>query len=157
MTTLHIAFSRSRGWRSLGSAAIRAMPPWGSWSHCAVLRADGASVVEALAGPGVVVTPLPEFVARAAKWGVMEVPAPDFVGGLLRAESRVGRPYDWRRIAGFPLRQRSMQDAARDSCEELAIGALHAAGLRLVEDDAGLVTPTMLAMLCFAAGGTWRN
>ncbi len=151
---LNVVFTRSRGWRAAGSAVIRAMPPFGSWSHCATLRGDARSVVEAVM-PRVRLTPLLDLVARSSEWGVMRVPVPDLAAGLQAAEECVGLEYDTLGLVGFPLRHRGLQRPHKLFCVEQSLLAVTAGGLPVVEDGRTLLTPVMLSLVLWAAGGRW--
>ena len=88
---------------AISSYAIRAFT-WSRWSHVGII--DGDYVVEALAGQGVVRTPLAEFKARYDKWEIAQAPVADLDIAYKRLREQIGKKYDYLAIVGIILRQR---------------------------------------------------
>lgn len=128
-----------------GSVALRTVM-WSPWSHCGVI--DGEEVIQAMAGAGVVVTPLAEFKAHASEWAVIDIhPVNDSVM-LVAARAQVGKDYDYLGVVGIGL-HRTWHEPDAWFCSELVAYALMCGGLNLFRLDADRITPQHLWMLNF--------
>jgi uncharacterized protein YycO len=146
--SLKVVYSRSR---SVGAVLIRAMPPWGPWSHCALV--DGDAVIESVAlKGGVVRTPLSDLLARSSAWMIVSVPCPDARSAIRWAEVTLGDRYDWGGVLSIPARTRSWDSQARWYCSEHCARALSVGGTSVLTPGMHGVTPSHLAQLTYAAG-----
>jgi len=145
---LRIIYTRTS---TLGAALIRAMPPWGPWSHCALVLSAG-EVIEARAPRGVVRTSLPEIRGRSSAWEMVELDVPDPLMAEAWARGSVGAPYDWGGVIGIPTRRRSLNSASRWYCSEHCAWAVELAGRPILSRGMHGITPTQLWHLTHAAG-----
>lgn len=137
---------------TLSAALIRAMPPWGPWSHSALVLSD-AEVIEALAlRGGVVRSTVAEVLARSSAWMRVELDVPDALAAETWARETVGLHYDWLGVVGIPARNRGMGSPRRWYCSEHGAAAIERAGHRILTPGMHGLTPTHLAQLTQAAG-----
>jgi len=136
---MQLIFSRRR---SLGSWLIRIFC-WSRWSHVSV-QIDAETIIDAtFAHGGVRMRTMGELLREASAIETIAVQVADEAAGLAWIAEQLWRPYDWTAIIGFVLRA----DWAQPSkwfCSELAAGAIHAAGRKLVREDISRVTPGLL-------------
>lgn len=85
-----------------GSLAIRLFC-WSRFSHCGIVI-DNSQVIEAVAGRGVVLTPIEQFKARYSKIALAEVPCENRQLALDLAKSELGKGYDYWAIPGLLFR-----------------------------------------------------
>ena len=110
------------------SVVIRAAQWWAPWSHVGVLDEERAQVIEARMLHGVIVTPLPAFLARYSATERVGVECSDPSAGIAWARSRIGARYDYGAVARFVWSALGRNDVARYHCTELAEAAVTAAG-----------------------------
>jgi uncharacterized protein YycO len=148
-----IRFLLSRS-RSLGAAAIRAMPPVGQWSHVGLITEGGGEVIEARAFKGVVVTPLSDAMERASHWAIVDLRCPRPEDAHAWARSTIGAGYDWGGVFGIPFRQRSWEDEGRWYCTEWAAMAARKGGNPIwkVPQPHGLTVNHLFSLLLAADG-----
>ena len=101
MQKIPLIFGRDRF--GVGSWAIRLFT-WSRWSHVGIIQ--GENVIEAVAGKGVIITPLSEFKARYSAWEVAHAPVADPEIAYDKALAEVGKGYDYRAIFALIFRQR---------------------------------------------------
>lgn len=116
---------------------------WSPWSHCGVV--DGDTVIQAVAGKGVVRTPLVEFIEHASQWAMVALPIYE-QDTIRAAEAQMGKPYDLAGALGVAVHREWGKDDAW-FCSELIAHALEQAGLKLFRGDARRITPQHLWML----------
>lgn len=148
---IRILLSRSR---TLGAVAIRAMPPVGPWSHCALITETGGEVIEALAFRGVVVTPMADALERASQWAIVDLRMPRPEDAHAWARSTIGAGYDWGGVFGIPFRQRQWQSGPRWYCSEHAAMACRQGGNPVwkVPEPHGLTVNHLHSLLLAADG-----
>lgn len=134
MGTVRVIFSRRH---HIGSLLLRTFM-WSAWSHCGIIAGD--EVIEAVAGKGVVITPLAEFQKHASKWTIVKIPAADPAAVIEWARKQKDKPYDFSGVLGIAM-HRSWQKADAWFCSELVASAFHAAGTALFRTDAWRITP----------------
>lgn len=139
MPTLHAVYSREH---SLGSVAVRIGSWWEQWGHCGIVAPSGL-VIEAMARPGVVRTPLPAFEARSSKVSHVQIECSFPERGIAFADAQVGKPYDWGGVVAIPFRARDWAKAERWFCSELLEAALIEAGRTRFRKGIRRVTPSM--------------
>lgn len=137
--TVRVIFSRRH---HPGSVMLRTAL-WSPWSHCGII--DGDYVIQAIAGEGVVRTPLWLFKDIASEWSIVEFEA-DADIAIAAAESQIGKPYDWTGCAGIFF-HRSWEDTDAWFCSELVVWALEQGGCKLFRIEARRITPQHLWML----------
>jgi uncharacterized protein YycO len=112
-----VAVHRTIYCRSRVGTVVRFFDGMGHWSHCAGILSDGEHVVEALGGPGVVITPLEDVIRRSTAFEIVERPVTDPAAGDAWALSTVGSGYDWLGAIGSPWR-RPWEAPGRWYCSE---------------------------------------
>jgi uncharacterized protein YycO len=126
------------------SRAIR-VATWSRWSHVALI--DGYCAIEALPPDGVTVNDTEVVLLRSREFELVDLPCRDPAAVLAAAGSQVGRPYDYKAIAGLGLRRDWQADDAW-FCSELIAWAFDVAGEPLFRADSlRRVTPQHLWML----------
>lgn len=121
MPTTRLLFSTTD---HLFSAGIR-LCTWSEWSHVGLV--DGDTVIEATALHGVVRSPLPAAIGRAARWEFVDLPCTDPDAILSAAASQIGKPYDFGAVVGIGFRRNWQQDD-RWFCSELVAWSFDRAG-----------------------------
>jgi hypothetical protein len=158
---MRLVYTRTR---TLGAALIRAMPPWGPWSHCATVWGD--DVIEAVAVPPgrntllallrdegrVIRRPLADLLAGSSAWMLCDLTVPREADAYDYAVSRIGHRYDHGGVLAVPTRVRPWADAERDFCSEALLDTTAAGGLELRYPGMHGATPTQCAHLTHAAG-----
>ena len=96
------------------SVAIRVFT-WSEWSHAGIIMDDG-SIIESTAKCGVCRVSMQEFKNRYTKTIIVEIPNTN--GWANRAESQIGKKYDWGAILRFVFRG-DWADDSRWFCFEL--------------------------------------
>jgi hypothetical protein len=138
----HIIFSRRH---HPGSVLLRA-GLWSPWSHCGVIDHAKGEVVQAVAGSGVIATPLDAFKNDASRFAVVSFPFADAGRSVAAARNQIGKRYDLRGVTGTALHRR-WDDPDAWFCSELVAYALREGGLHLFRTDAWRITPQHLWML----------
>lgn len=90
---------------------------WSRWSHCGIVSSCGEYVYESTAFGGVTKTAFKRFKHQYRKIFIGEMPAEH--GWEDRAESLIGRKYDWFAILGIVFRQGKWNSKNRWFCSEL--------------------------------------
>lgn len=140
--SVDVVFTRSH---SIGAIAIRAVT-WSSWSHCALVLADGSSAIEAVWPEGVRYTTVEKIRARATQFERVRVAVPSPAACWLFASRQVGRPYDVMGVVGLGLR-REWQDESSWWCSEHVAASISEGGRVLFSRHAHRVTPEHLWMV----------
>jgi hypothetical protein len=146
METVRVLFTRRH---HPGSLAIRAFT-WSAWSHVDLLDTSSGlpELIGAVAPAGVVVGPLAYRLQMASRAALVEFGVPSAAAVITAARSQVGKPYDWRGVAGLVTRERDWQGEEDWFCSELIAWALAQGGAPLFREDlVGRITPQHLWML----------
>jgi uncharacterized protein YycO len=147
---LNILFSRAL---TPFSAAIRAYPPNGPYSHCAALTED-ERVIEALAFKGgVVETNLNKFIRRNTRVSLLSIEVEDAKIANDWLRSTLGSGYDWFYNIAIPFRLRGINDKGNYSCSEHIANYATKAGLDIFAPGMHGLTPNHLYQLLYASGG----
>lgn len=118
---------------------------WSPWSHVDLVMPDG-SLLGARAGDGVQVRS--KSPASHAQRYSVDVSHAVAYAVIKKAESQVGKPYDWTGIAGFIVRRNWQKDDAW-FCSELVAWAFAEAGRPLVNAEHHHISPRDLTLSPF--------
>lgn len=150
MESLDIVFSRSS---NPFAAAIRAYPPSGPYSHCALYIPEERVFIEALASEGgVVYTSEEEFRDRASVYKAYKIEVPDRKAGIDWAKSTLGDKYDWSFVFSIPFRVRDWQKEGAWACSEHCAILTRKAGLDIIAPGMHGLTPNHFHSILYAAG-----
>ena len=110
---------------------------WSDWSHVDFVLRDGRFLGARLDG-GVLIRPHDYIVPSVFRYAYVEVPDPRKVYGW--ATAQVGKPYDWKAIAGF-LPRVEWHDPHAWFCSELVAAGFERAWHPIVDRASFRVTP----------------
>lgn len=110
---------------------------WSDWSHVDFVLRDGRFLGSRLDG-GVLIRKHDYLTPSMFRYACVEVPEPRKVYGW--ATTQIGKPYDWKAIAGF-LPRANWHDPGKWFCSELVAGGFEQAGCPIVDRKAFRVTP----------------
>ena len=130
----HLTALYVRGY-TLGSVLLRNADRWGRWSHCGLLT-HGGTVIEATFPHGVREVPYHDFLLKHSRIEAVKVNCLRPDRGLAFAFDQVGKPYDWKAVAGNLLRS-NWEDPGAWTCSELVEAALVKAGRRRFRGSTG--------------------
>jgi len=133
---MHVIFTRSL-WP--GSAMIR-FCTWSSWGHCGIITPEN-TVIEACAFHRVGERPLADVQRDASKFSTRFIEVPDPDAGIAWARSQKGKPYDYKGVGGFVIRDANWQDEDAWFCSELVETAIVKAGRTRFLATASRITP----------------
>ena len=110
---------------------------WSDWSHVDFVLRDGRFLGARLDG-GVLIRPHDYIRPSKFRYAYVEVPDPRKVYGW--ATTQVGKPYDWKAIAGF-LPRVEWHDPHAWFCSELVAAGFERAAYPIVDRASFRVTP----------------
>lgn len=103
MEMIPVIYSRSR---TVGSLVIRLVdkgPVKCMFSHVGIISECGNYAYEAVAGDGVVRTPMWQFKRRSSSWQLGWFPTECLETAYSRVKAQVGKRYDYKAVAGLAL------------------------------------------------------
>lgn len=112
---------------------------WSEWSHVDLVLRDGRFLGARIDG-GVRIRPHDYITPSVFRYAYVEVPDPRRIYGW--ATSQIGKPYDWRAIAGF-LPRANWHNPHAWFCSELVAGAFEQARQPIIDAETSRVTPQM--------------
>lgn len=113
-----------------------------TWSHCGVYHPE-YGVIEALTKPGVVPTPLDEWVATYPVFVFLRIAVPDPAAALAFAVDQIGTPYDFGGAFGAFLEpwRTDWHNPNAWYCSELVEAVIEAGGRRRFREEKGSIRP----------------
>lgn len=135
MAELQVIFCRRR---TLGTPIIR-VATWSQWSHTGVITEDN-TVLEAVAGGGVIETPMSEFIARCTRFKIRNIEVPDPAAGIAWGRTQLGKSYDYLGVLGLGL-HREWDSEDKWWCSEYTEAIIKHAGRERFYAHMNRITP----------------
>lgn len=125
---------------SFVSTPLLRLGAWSSWSHVALVMADGVTVIDAtFTHGGVKRRQLADVLAASSVWEYLDVEIPDAEAAFAFAVAQIDKPYDWLGAMGLAL-HRDWQRPDAWWCSEFVEACLAAGGLLRFRVDARRVS-----------------
>lgn len=134
--TVRVLYVRNHHW----STPVLRAAMWSPWSHCAIVLADGQTVIDATFKNGVKARALAPIIAGASLHDFRDIDCPDPQAAYDFLFAQIGKPYDTWGVAGVGL-HRDWQAEDAWFCSELVEAALAAGGNQRFVNHPRRVTP----------------